>query len=119
MMQQHHERRQNEIAIGLALGGDEASLRSKGSYPNLDTGSYPADVKGKDRDEAYEMNIVESPYSANNSNKQSRPGRPVQQVAPVLQHPGYGRQGSRPGSGGSGGAHRGLTDEDLRRGNVL
>ncbi|KAK0635498.1 hypothetical protein B0T17DRAFT_45596 [Bombardia bombarda] len=43
MQMHHHEKRQNEIAIGLALGGDEASLRSKGSQPSLGNGGGGAE----------------------------------------------------------------------------
>ncbi|KAL1839579.1 hypothetical protein VTJ49DRAFT_1400 [Mycothermus thermophilus] len=94
--QQQQQQRQIELAIGLALGGDEASLRSKASNANIRGG------------EAYEMHEVESPYgnSKDGNNNNSQAG--VQQYehyrnqAPVLQHPGYGRNGSRPGSTGSG-----------------
>ncbi|KAL2266302.1 hypothetical protein VTJ83DRAFT_5654 [Remersonia thermophila] len=97
--QQQQQQRKIQLAIGLALGGDEASLRSKASSANMRGG------------EAYELHEVESPYGSgkdgkNNSNNSSQAG--VQQYdhyrnqAPVLQHPGYGRNGSRPGSSGSG-----------------
>ncbi|KAM7223316.1 hypothetical protein V8F06_001193 [Rhypophila decipiens] len=111
MMQMHHERRQTEIAIGLALGGDDASLRSKNSNPNLGpygSNGYPLDKKGKERDEAYEM--VESPYNSNSATSSSGGGdpnamryqMPAEPQAPVLHHPGYGRHHvSRPGTGGT------------------
>ncbi|KAK4154575.1 hypothetical protein C8A00DRAFT_32608 [Chaetomidium leptoderma] len=105
----HHEKRQNELAIGLALGGDEASLRSKAS--NLNLNGYPVESKGKERDEAYEMHEVESPYGNGNGNANGdATGRqyeypyrmPAEPQAPVLHHPGYGRHHeSRPGSGGT------------------
>ncbi len=103
----HHEQRQNEIAVGIALGGEDASLRSKPS--NLNMNGYPIESKGKERDEAYEMHdVVESPYG---DPGQVDPGRqyeypyrmPAPPQAPVLHHPGYGRQyGPRPGSDGQG-----------------
>ncbi|KAK0728209.1 hypothetical protein B0T26DRAFT_163552 [Lasiosphaeria miniovina] len=100
---QHHERRQNEIAIGIALGGDEASLRSKPSNNSINNSNgYPIENKGKDRDEMYEMTAVESPY--NGSSDTDRYRMPAAPDTPVLHHPGYGRQhGSRPGTGSSGG----------------
>jgi len=73
LMQMQHEREQQaaaDIGIGIALGGDEASLRSKDSNPQLTPAAAAAygydpyhmtDAKGKDRDhEAYEMYAVES-----------------------------------------------------------
>ncbi|CCC11282.1 hypothetical protein SMACR_03985 [Sordaria macrospora] len=107
--QQQHEQRQREIAIGIALGGEDASLRSKPSNTNL---GYESSGKGKGRDEMYEMHEVESPY--NNNNGAVNAGvdgaggyyqMPAQPQAPVLHHPGYGRaHGSRPGSNGSNGS---------------
>ena len=110
--QQQHEQRQREIAIGIALGGEDASLRSKPSNSNL---GYESSGKGKGRDEIYEMHEVESPY--NNNNNSNNTGNvsvggtggyyqmPAQPQAPVLHHPGYGRaHGSRPGSNGSNGS---------------
>jgi hypothetical protein len=90
--QQQQQQKQIEVAIGLALGGDEASLRSKASNANLNNNG-----------EAYEMHEVESPYgnAASNNAGQTERRYPANQ-APVLQHPGYGRNGSRPGSKGSG-----------------
>ncbi|KAK4127949.1 hypothetical protein N657DRAFT_565381 [Parathielavia appendiculata] len=105
-MHAHHEKRQKELAIGIALGGDEASLRSKASNPNLNPNGYPVESKGKERDEAYEMHEVESPYSNGTGDAAGRqyeyPYRmPAEPQAPVLHHPGYGRHhGGRPGSGG-------------------
>jgi hypothetical protein len=110
VMQMHSqpEKGQNEMPIGVALGGDEASLRSKAS--NLNLNGYPIESKGKGReDEAYEMHEVESPYATTNGDVTGRqyeyPYRmPAEPQAPVLHHPGYGRHhGSRPGSGGTGG----------------
>lgn len=40
MVQMHHEQRQNEIAIGIALGGDDASLRSKPSNQSMNNNPY-------------------------------------------------------------------------------
>ena len=134
MMQMHHEKRQNEIAIGLALGGDDASLRSKNSNPNLGpygSNGYPLDKKGKERDESYEM--VESPYNSGSSSGGGDPNAaryqlPAEPEAPVLHHPGYGRaHGSRPGTGGTNGSGGraaytytgGMTEEDVRRGYAL
>jgi len=90
-----HEQRQNEIAIGLALGGDDASLRSKGSNPSINNnpytnGLYTAEGKGKSRDEVYEMHEVESPYSGG-SGRPTGYVMPAEPAAPVLHHPGYGR----------------------------
>ncbi|KAK0719949.1 hypothetical protein B0H67DRAFT_486953 [Lasiosphaeris hirsuta] len=128
--QMHHEKRQNEIAIGLALGGDEASLRSKGSNPSISNNPYAVEGKGKNRDEVYEMHEVESPYNGSNSGEPSgyhhhQQKLPAEPVAPVLHHPGYGRQNSRPGtggttaSGGKGARIQGLTERDMRNGNAL
>ncbi|KAK4657996.1 hypothetical protein QC762_202900 [Podospora pseudocomata] len=112
-----HEKRQNEIAIGLALGGDEASLRSKPSNGtmNNDRYGYPVEDKGKQRDEVYELKEVESPYNGqggegmvhgSNNPYYQMPSPPQ---APVLHHPGYGRaHGSRPGSGDKGATGLGL-----------
>jgi hypothetical protein len=117
MFTQMHEKRQNEIAVGLALGGDEAGLRSKAS--NLNLNGYPIEAKGKERDEAYEMHEVESPYGNGNvygngdaaGRQYDYPYRmPAEPQAPVLHHPGYGRHhGARPGSGGAGGTTGGGT----------
>ncbi|KAK4242479.1 centromere/microtubule binding protein cbf5-like protein [Achaetomium macrosporum] len=96
----HHEKRQNELAIGIALGGDDASLRSKAS--NLNLNGYPIESKGKEREEAYEMHEVESPYGNANGDAQNHgyvSRMPAEPQAPVLHHPGYGRHhGPRPGS---------------------
>ncbi|KAL2021510.1 hypothetical protein VTK56DRAFT_7143 [Thermocarpiscus australiensis] len=101
-MHAHHEKRQNEIAIGVALGGDDASSRSKAS--NLNPNGYPIESKGKERDEAYEMHEVESPYTNGGNGDVARQHydyrMPAEPQAPVLHHPGYGRDhGSRPESG--------------------
>ena len=128
-MHAHHEQRQTELAIGLALGGDDASLRSKGSgmnlNSNLNANGYPIESKGKEREgvngggeEGYELSEVESPYGNGNGNggggMNGNAGycydargyayrMPAEPQAPVLHHPGYGRHhGSRPGSGGRG-----------------
>ena len=95
LIQMQHEQRQNEIAIGLALGGDDASLRSKGSNPSINNnpytnGLYTAEGKGKSRDEVYEMHEVESPYSGG-SGRPTGYVMPAEPAAPVLHHPGYGR----------------------------
>lgn len=112
--QQQHEQRQRDIAIGIALGGEDASLRSKPSNSNI--GGYESSGKGKGRDEMYEMHEVESPYNNNNNGTAGYAGvdgtgaggyyqMPAQPQAPVLHHPGYGRaHGSRPGSNGSTGS---------------
>ncbi|KAK4163618.1 centromere/microtubule binding protein cbf5-like protein [Cladorrhinum sp. PSN259] len=98
-------KRQQEIAIGLALGGDEASLRSKASNGTMKgDGSYgyPLDSKGKGRaEEVYELREVQSPYYNNDGEVSNNPyyQMPVPPQAPVLHHPGYGRMHeSRPGS---------------------
>ncbi|OIW29761.1 hypothetical protein CONLIGDRAFT_344063 [Coniochaeta ligniaria NRRL 30616] len=165
LMQMQHEREQQAltgVGIGLALGGDEASLRSKPSNPQLDTaslrsknsdpqfssnnpygGSLAGDLsqpyrtyhtesssssspaKGKSRgsdedEEAYEMHEVPS---SGGGSEGSAPKMPAAPQAPVLHHPGYGRQPSlrRTGTGGSSrtGVAGGLTEEDARRGNAL
>ncbi|KAK3327350.1 hypothetical protein B0T19DRAFT_441347 [Cercophora scortea] len=128
MMQMHHEKRQNEIAIGLALGGDEASLRSKPSNPAIGSaGSHTPEGKGKDRDE-YEMQEVESPYnSSSGGSDKGKLRMPTEPDAPVLHHPGFGRiHGSRPGTGSTGSSNGngksavgGLTEDDARRGYAL
>ena len=110
-MHAHHEQRRNELPIGIALGGDEASLRSKPSNPNLH--GYPAESKGKERGEVYEMHEVEGPYGNSSGDAAGSQRRddddyayamPAVPQAPVLHHPGYGRHSaSRPGSGGTGG----------------
>ncbi|AEO62565.1 6af60980-bd6b-49be-913b-22080c196881 [Thermothielavioides terrestris] len=118
-MHAHHEKRQNELAIGIALGGDDASLRSKAS--NLNLNGYPVESKGKEREEAYELHEVESPSengnrtgkgesrSYNEKHPQPHYRMPAEPQAPVLHHPGYGRHhGSRPGSSGTGGAVGGM-----------
>jgi hypothetical protein len=118
-MHAHHEKRQNELAIGIALGGDDASLRSKASNLNLNANGYPIESKGKEREqqqETYEMHEVESPYAHGNENANGNanghgdaawqqyeyPYRmPAEPQAPVLHHPGYGRHhGVRTGPGG-------------------
>ncbi len=97
-MHAHHEQRQHELAIGLALGGDDASLRSKNS--NLNLNGFPIESKGKEKDETYEM--VESPYGNEKNGDAAAAtaaGReyeypyrmPAPPQAPVLHHPGYGR----------------------------
>ncbi|KAK3994722.1 centromere/microtubule binding protein cbf5-like protein [Cladorrhinum sp. PSN332] len=100
------DKRQQEIAIGLALGGDEASLRSKASNGTMKAEGpygYPADIKGKGRaEEVYELREVQSPYSSSNNGEVSNNPyyqMPVPPQAPVLHHPGYGRaHESRPGT---------------------
>ncbi|KAL2130890.1 hypothetical protein VTI74DRAFT_5820 [Chaetomium olivicolor] len=105
-MEAHHEKRQNELAIGLAMGVDEGSLRS--NAVGLNANGYPIESKGKEKDEAYEMHEVDSPSGIGNGNAEGRqyeyPYRmPAQPQAPVLHHPGYGRHhGERRGSGGTG-----------------
>ncbi|KAK4190672.1 hypothetical protein QBC35DRAFT_62968 [Podospora australis] len=122
-MQAEHNRKQTEIAIGLALGGDEASLRSKPSNGKMNSNSgdrdrygYPVESKGKEREahEVYELKEVPSPNNgqgdvfANGSYHNYQ--MPTEPQAPVLHHPGYGRAhtGGRPGSGGNGGQMMGL-----------
>lgn len=126
MMQMHHERRQNEIAIGIALGGDEASLRSKGSNPSINNpaaaNALADEGKGKDR-EMYEMHEVESPYNGNADPSAYK--MPVEPGAPVLHHPGYGRHHSRPGTGSSGGKsaqftpNYGMPERNVRTGTFV
>ena len=104
--QSPQEKRQQEIAIGLALGGDEASLRSKASNGTLKADGqygYPGDSKGKGRaEEVYELREVQSPYSPSSHGEVSNNPyyqMPAPPQAPVLHHPGYGRMHeSRPGS---------------------
>ncbi|KAK4228266.1 hypothetical protein QBC38DRAFT_162772 [Podospora fimiseda] len=113
--QAQQDKMQQEIAIGLALGGDEASLRSKASNGTMKSNGpygYPADVKGKGRaEEIYELREVQSPYS-NNGEVSNNPyyQMPAAPQAPVLHHPGRGRApGSRPGSGEGTGTGLGLS----------
>ncbi|KAK4100098.1 hypothetical protein N658DRAFT_428205 [Parathielavia hyrcaniae] len=112
-MQAHPEKRQKDLPIGVALGGDEASLRSKLSNQNmnqnLNPNGFPVESKGKEREnEAYEMHEVESPYG--NGTVGDAAGRqyeypyrmPAEPQAPVLHHPGYGRHhDGRRGSSGA------------------
>jgi hypothetical protein len=117
LLQLQHDQRQAEIAIGVALGGDEASLRSKASNQSINNnpytnGLYTTESKGKNRDEAYEM--VESPYSGGSTHPSYK--MPAEPDAPVLHHPGYGRHHvSRPGQMYTGG----LTEHDARSGNAV
>ncbi len=132
-MQIHHEQRQNEIAIGVALGGDEASLRSKNSNQSMNNnpytnGQFITDTKGKSRDEIYEMHEVESPYNGSNADP-SHYKMPAEPDAPVLHHPGYGRHHvPRPGTGGTTGSSgrglplyssNGLTAQDVKDGRAV
>lgn len=87
-MQDEHEAHlasQRNIAIGLALGGDEASLRTQPSQPSM-VGVEDGNA------EAYELHEVSSAggssaggYAENSFKKR------MAKSAPVLQHPGYGR----------------------------
>lgn len=107
--QQQSTRSPTEIQIGLALGGDDPSIRSKPSNQSIQSQGYAqgytqgyeaSDSKGKDRGEEYELYEVPPP-----------PPHP-----PVLQHPGYGRyhngQQARYDYGG-------LTEDDARRGHAV
>jgi hypothetical protein len=136
-----HERQQASLAdghIGVAIGGDEASLRSKPSNPELEAISShlasnnpygvlhetfdttsPAKGKNREESEAYEMHEVPTSGGGN----EPRFHMPAQPQAPVLHHPGYGRHPSlrRTGTGSSSrtGAQWGLTEEDAIRGHAV
>lgn len=136
-----HERQQASLAdghIGVAIGGDEASVRSKPSNPELEiipshlasnnpygalheTFDTTSPEKGKNREEseAYEMHEVPTSGGGNDP----RFHMPAQPQAPVLHHPGYGRHPSlrRTGTGSSSrtGAQWGLTEEDAIRGHAV
>ena len=128
------------VDIGVAFGGDEASLRSKGSDPQFNNNNnkyYPSDDvaptdKGKSpASEAYEMHEVDGswrsngPAAADTGHLQSNnPYRmPAEPQAPVLHHPGYGRRSStkRSATMSTTGSARygGLTEEDARRGDAV
>jgi len=118
LLQMQHDQREAEIAIGVALGGDEASLRSKASNQSMNNNPYTnglyttTEGKGKNRDEVYEM--VESPYSGGSTHPSYK--MPAEPDAPVLHHPGYGRHHvTRPGQmfGSE------LTEHDARNGNAV
>jgi hypothetical protein len=69
LMQMQHERAQQaltEVAIGLALGGDEASLRSKGSNPQLEA----SNLRSKSSDPLFSSN---NPYGGSLAGDMSRP----------------------------------------------
>ncbi len=56
MQHQLHELRQHEMAIGIALGGSEPSLRSKNSNQQISDSEHErSPQKGKNRDESYEL----------------------------------------------------------------
>lgn len=117
VMQMRSEQRQNEIAVGLALGGDAMNNNpyTNGSFvfpppppgppPGMagerrgSSSSSSADRKGKRREAeeeaggGYEM---ESPYSGGVAGRGGYQ-MPVEPEAPVLHHPGYGRQYLRTG----------------------
>lgn len=145
LMQMQRERQLTSptgaVDIGVALGGDEASLRSKPSNPEFATATdrgtptqqlssnnpygvlrptYDASSpnKGKNRDEeAYEMHEV--PSSGGGYAPYQMPAEPE---APVLHHPGYGRHPSlrRTGTGSSSRTGTwGLTEEDAVRGHAV
>lgn len=71
LMQMQHEREQQalaEVGIGLALGGDEASLRSKPSNPQLDTSS--SSLRSKNSDPQFASN---NPYGGSLAGDLSQP----------------------------------------------
>lgn len=146
LIQMQREREQaslTEVGIGLALGGDEASLRSKPSNPQLEKTADPSHLasnnpygvlrptfdssspdKGKNRDEteAYEMHEVPTSGGGTDVRHYTPYQMPAEPRAPVLHHPGYGRHPSlrRTGTGSSSrtGAW-GLTEEDAMRGHAV
>lgn len=110
MMQAHHEAAATGTAtppvqIGVALGGDEKSLRTQPSNQSVETDGVQQQYSGHGSNletvESYELHEVSSPAGssaggANNSNHighsnsfKNRMAR--ENRAPVLQHPGYGR----------------------------
>lgn len=118
VMQMRSEQRQNEIAVGLALGGGDGMNNNpytNGSFvfpppppgppPGMggerrgSSSSSSVDRKGKRREAeeeaggGYEM---ESPYSGGVAGRGGYT-MPVEPEAPVLHHPGYGRQYLRAG----------------------
>ncbi|EFY95098.1 hypothetical protein X797_010358 [Metarhizium robertsii] len=84
---------------GVAAGGEASGERR----------SAVSDDKGKARVEAYEMHLVDTSES---SSSRSQPPRDRSE-APVLNHPGYGRDGNVPAP------QLAVTDHDARRGNVV
>ena len=119
LQHEQHEQRQQEMAIGIALGGTEPSLRSKNSSQQMNSDSEfeRSPSKGKKRDDSYELQEVDSsPNGGGSVHSRSRPL--TEQQAPVLQHPGFGRKHSNSSRHGVY-VHGGLTEEDARRGNAL
>ena len=101
-MEQRAGRQPTPMEIGVALGGDDPSIRTKPSNQSIQSQGQKWD---QDRGEAYELREVEADGSIR---------IPIQPTAPVLQHPGFGRKHSPPQS-----RHAGLTADDARRGPVL
>lgn len=83
------------IQIGLALGGDEPSLRSKVSRETAASG----DGRGGGNVESYELHEVSSSAGGSSAGGSNMAGHSNsfrnrvarENKAPVLQHPGYGR----------------------------
>lgn len=104
MIQAHHEAFTGTatapVQIGVALGGDEKSLRTQPSNQNVENNGVQQQHNNLENVESYELHEVNSPagsssvggggnnvgHSNSFRNRMARENR-----APVLQHPGYGR----------------------------
>ena len=108
-LQEQHEAQQSQhsipIEIGVALGGSEPSIRTQPSNPSFASREHQYE-------EAYEMHEVDSAGGSNHSGRM-----PSEPQAPVLHHPGFGRQHSVTSFKSR--TYAGLTEEDARRGNAV
>jgi hypothetical protein len=113
LQQQHHQQQLEQqhlhAPIGIALGGDEASLRSKGSFPQMHDG------KGKDVDEAYEMHEVDSSHSGSNRGGDHH----MQHGAPTLSQPVPGRNSPPRRHDGRAGWYGDFTEDDVMSGRAV
>lgn len=109
MLQAHHDAQATGTAtppvqIGVALGGDEKSLRTQPSNQTVETDGVPhpsGHGNNLEAIESYELHEVSSPAGssaggANNNNFVGHSNSFKNRMArdnrtPVLQHPGYGR----------------------------
>lgn len=108
MMQAHHGLEDMGIAtppvhIGVALGGDEKSLRTQPSNQNVEDDTQHQQNSRLQQVESYELDEVVSPVGSSAGGMGNEHGHLVghsnsfknrmarENSAPVLQHPGYGR----------------------------
>lgn len=103
-IEQESERHPTPLEIGVALGGDDPSIRTKPSNQSFQSQGPQWDQKRERGDEEYELREV--PAEGDSSFRV-----PVPPFAPVLQHPGFGRKYSPPQS-----RYGGLTEVDARSG---